>query len=66
MGASKKVCYASCGAQGASHPRSENVPMMLIWWPGLPEASGGSFGKLVADETVKWEKVVKTIGLSIE
>ena len=24
------------------------------------------FGKLVADETVKWEKVVKTVGLSIE
>jgi tripartite-type tricarboxylate transporter receptor subunit TctC len=24
------------------------------------------FGKLVADETVKWERVVKTIGLSIE
>jgi tripartite-type tricarboxylate transporter receptor subunit TctC len=24
------------------------------------------FGKLVADETVKWEKVVKTVGLAIE
>ena len=30
--------------------------------PGTP----ADFGKLVADETVKWEKVVKTIGLSIE
>ncbi len=30
--------------------------------PGTP----AEFGKLVADETVKWEKVVKTIGLSIE
>ena len=24
------------------------------------------FGKLVADETVRWEKVVKTVGLAIE
>ena len=24
------------------------------------------FGKLVASETVKWEKVVKTVGLAIE
>ena len=24
------------------------------------------FGKLVADETVKWEKVVNTVGLAIE
>jgi tripartite-type tricarboxylate transporter receptor subunit TctC len=30
--------------------------------PGTP----ADFGRLVADETVKWEKVVKTIGLSIE
>ena len=30
--------------------------------PGTP----ADFGKLLADETVKWEKVVKTIGLSIE
>jgi tripartite-type tricarboxylate transporter receptor subunit TctC len=30
--------------------------------PGTP----ADFGKLVADETVKWEKVVRTIGLSIE
>jgi tripartite-type tricarboxylate transporter receptor subunit TctC len=30
--------------------------------PGTP----ADFGRLVADETVKWEKVVRTIGLSIE
>ncbi len=29
-------------------------------------ADAGGFGKLVADETVKWEKVVKTVGLAIE
>jgi tripartite-type tricarboxylate transporter receptor subunit TctC len=26
----------------------------------------GGFGKLIADETVKWEKVVNTVGLAIE
>jgi len=26
----------------------------------------GEFGKMIADETVKWEKVVKTVGLAIE
>ncbi len=34
---------------------------------GVPLAvTPAEFGKLVADETVKWEKVVKTVGLSIE
>jgi len=34
---------------------------------GTPLAvTPAEFGKLVADETVKWEKVVKTVGLSIE
>jgi tripartite-type tricarboxylate transporter receptor subunit TctC len=34
---------------------------------GVPlSVTPAEFGKLVADETVKWEKVVKTIGLSIE
>ena len=34
---------------------------------GMPLAlTPGGFGKMVADETVKWEKVVKTVGLSIE
>ena len=45
--------------------------------PGMKERIAGfggvplavtpeGFGKLVADETVRWEKVVKTVGLSIE
>ena len=34
---------------------------------GVPLAvTPEEFGKLVADETVRWEKVVKTVGLSIE
>jgi tripartite-type tricarboxylate transporter receptor subunit TctC len=33
------------------------VPLML---------SAQGFGKMVADETVRWEKVVKTVGLAIE
>jgi tripartite-type tricarboxylate transporter receptor subunit TctC len=34
---------------------------------GVPlSVTPAEFGKLVADETVKWEKVVKTVGLSIE
>ena len=34
---------------------------------GTPLAlTPGEFGKMIADETVKWEKVVKTVGLAIE
>jgi tripartite-type tricarboxylate transporter receptor subunit TctC len=34
---------------------------------GVPLAvTPAEFGKLVADETVKWEKVVKTVGLAVE
>jgi tripartite-type tricarboxylate transporter receptor subunit TctC len=34
---------------------------------GTPLAlTPGEFGRMIADETVKWEKVVKTVGLAIE
>ena len=47
---------------------------VLGWIGAAVEFFGGEplvlspegFGKLVADETVRWEKVVKTVGLAIE